>query len=118
MSYALQAAVSFAAYAALFCVWRRGGPIGPRAAILCAVIPLTTPYAYSYDLVVLLIPLFWLFASALQTGFRRSELAILALVWVIPPAGWLMAQSWHVLLTPLVVILFALVLLRRALADE
>ena len=118
MSYALQAGVAFAAFAALFAVWRREGPLGPRAAILCAMIPLTTPYAYNYDLVVLLIPMFWLVHSGLQTGFTRSELVALTLTWMIPPVGWLIAQSWHVLFTPIILILFAAILLRRILAGE
>jgi len=118
MSYAIQGAFALTAFAALFCVWRRNGPVGPRAAMLCAVIPLTTPYGYNYDLVVLLIPFFWLVQAGLQTGFRRSELAVLAATWVVPSVGWLIALSWHVLFTPLVLALFAATVLRRALGNE
>src|SRR5262249_21738280 len=116
MAYAIQGAVTFGAFAALFAVWRRGGPLGPRAAILGAMIPLTTPYAYNYDLVVLLIPMFWLVRSGLQTGFSRSELTLLAMAWWISSVGWLIALSWHVLVTPLILMAFAFILLRRVLA--
>lgn len=113
LSYALQAVTALGALVALYLVWRRPGPLAPRAAVLAAIIPLTTPFAYNYDLVVVVLALIWLVREGLQTGFRRGEVAVLALAWAAPVAGWLFASWSHVVVTPIVLVLLLGVLLRR-----
>src|SRR5215471_388950 len=117
-SYAFQAGVVLIALSALLVAWRRKGPLGPRAAVLAAAIPLISPYAFNYDLVVLMIPLIWLIQTGMKSGLKKSEIAILPIVWVIPPLGWVLSWDSHILVTPLVLLAFLYVVLRRALAPE
>ena len=116
MAYALQAVVACGALLALFFVWKRGDiPLEARAAVLVTVIPLTTPYAYNYDLAIIGIALLWLAREGLETGFRRGEIAALALAWVVPPVGSALAELSGVLVTPVVLIALLGVLLCRLL---
>lgn len=119
VAYALQAVVSCGALASLFIIWRRRDiPLEQRAALLVTVIPLATPYAFSYDLAVMVMALVWFVRTGFETGFRRGELAVLALAWVASPLGWAIADTTDlVLLTPVLLIAFLVVLLRRILFD-
>ena len=115
-SYALQAAVSCGALVALFVVWRRRDiPLEQRAAVLVTVIPLTAPYAFSYDLAIVGIALLWLVRTGFETRFRHDELVVFALAWVIALMGWMLAKASGVLLTPIVLVALLAVLLRRIL---
>jgi hypothetical protein len=116
VAYALQAGVTCGALFALFVVWkRRDIPLAARAAVLVTVIPLTTPYAFGYDLTVLALALIWLARTGFETGLRRGELLVLAIAWVVPSAGAVLAGLSGVLLAPVVLIALLGVLLRRIL---
>jgi hypothetical protein len=104
MAYALQAVVSCAALLSLFAVWRRRDlPLEQRAAVLVTVIPLMTPYVFSYDLPMLAVALIWFGRTAWETGFGRGEALVFAAAWVIAPLGWVFADWSGVLVTPLVI---------------
>lgn len=111
----LQASVSLAAIAALAYVWHRRVPLAWRGSVLVLCIPLTTPYAFDYDLVMLLLPMAWIVEAGLATGFRRGEKALLAAAWLSPVAAWLFAQWSHLQLTPAILLLLLLSTLRRCL---
>ena len=118
VAYALQAAVTCGALVSLFIVWRRRDiPLEQRAAVLVTAIPLATPYAFSYDLAVIVIALVWLARTGFETGFPRDEIVVFALAWVVPPMGWILADSTGVLLTPVVLVALLAVLMRRILGD-
>jgi hypothetical protein len=110
----LQAAAATGAFAAIAYVWRRHGSLAWRGSILAAAIPLTTPYGFFYDLVPLVLPLTWLLIAGRSTGFRRGEIAVVAMAWIVAAMGFVLASAWHLLVTPIVLILVALVVLRRA----
>ncbi len=115
-AYVLQALVALSAMGVLWWVWHRRASLALRGSALALAIPLTTPYAFDYDVVLLLLPLAWLLQEGLATGFRRGEISLLVLVWVSPVAGWLLAHWSHLLLTPAVLLLLLLATLRRAIA--
>jgi hypothetical protein len=115
-AYALQSLVALAALGMLWWVWRRPAPLALRGSALALAIPLTTPYAFQYDLVLLLLPLAWLLREGVTSGFRRGEAALLMLVWLCPVAGWLVALWSHLLLTPALLLLLLLATLRRVIA--
>jgi hypothetical protein len=120
VAYVLQAVVTCGALVSLFVVWRRRDiPLELRAAVLVTVIPLTTPYAFSYDLAVIVIALVWLARTGFETGFRRDELIVFALAWVASPLGWVLADTSGVLLlTPIVLVALLAVLMRRILGGN
>jgi hypothetical protein len=115
VAYALQAVVTCAALCVLVAVWRRGDdiPLEQRVAVLVTVVPLMTPYAFSYDLVMMGLALVWLGQTAWETGFRRGEALVFALAWVIAPVGWVIADWTNVLVTPAVIIALLVVLMLR-----
>ncbi len=118
VSYALQALVSCGALLALIVVWRRDVPLEQRAAVLVTVIPLTTPYAFNYDLTVVGLALLWLARAGIEAGFRRDELIVFAMAWVTPSVGWVLADASGVLMTPVVLVALLGVLLRRILWSD
>ncbi len=113
-AYALQVAVALAALAMLAQVWWRRAPMALAGSVLVLSIPLTTPYAYDYDLVMLLLPLAWLAQEARATGFRRGEAALLIAAWVVPVAGKLIAEATTLQPTWLILLLLLVTTWRRA----
>ena len=115
-SYALQIAVALLALSVLAQLWWRRAPLPLAGSALVLAIPLTTPYAYDYDLVMLLLPLAWLLQEARATGFRRGEAILLAAAWALPVAGKFIAEATAIQPTWLVLLLLLLATWRRALS--
>ena len=113
MSSLVQSSVTLLVLGAIAHIWRQRAPLPWRGSVLAVAIPLTTPYAFNYDLVLLLLPMAWLAWAGLATGFRRGEVPLLVAAWVSPVVGWLLAEQSHVLLTPVVLVLLLLSVLRR-----
>jgi len=113
-AYAAQAASATAVAVLVARLWRRPAPLPLRGAALAAAIPLATPFAFDYDLVLLLLPIAWLARAGVETGWRRGEAALLALLWAAPVGGWLIARLTGAQLTPLVLALLLAAIWRRA----
>jgi len=83
-----QGAVTFAAAAAVAWVWRGKADYNLKAAALGIGALLATPYLYTYDLMVLAVPLAFLWRHARAHGLMRHELsgigAIYALILAFP----------------------------------
>ena len=75
LAWAAQAAVALIAAVAITLVWRRVGEWEIKAAALGCGVLLATPYLYAYDLVVLAVPLAFLFRLGRTDGFLQHELA-------------------------------------------
>lgn len=88
LAYAVQAVVSVIAVLVLLrALWMR--PPGARSgsaeiAAIAACVPFCSPFMLEYDLVILAVPMAWLFGEGLRTGFRRGEGAALAAAYVAP----------------------------------
>jgi len=113
-SYGLQIAVALLALGVLAQLWWRRAPLALAGSALVLAIPLTTPYAYDYDLVMLLLPLAWLLQEARTTGFRRGEAILLAAAWALPVAGKFIAEATAIQPTWIVLLLLLLATWRRA----
>ncbi len=83
-AYAAQAAAGMAAAAAVAWSWRRRTPIGLKASVLCLATLLALPFAHAYDLVVAMLPLFWLAAKGIRT---RMEAVFVVLTALLPFLG-------------------------------
>jgi hypothetical protein len=114
-AYALEIAVALVALAVLAQVWWRRAPLALAGSILVLSIPLTTPYAFDYDLVMLMLPFTWLVQEAGATGLRRGEWALLVAAWALPVAGKLIAEATAFQPTWLVLLLLLLTTWRRVL---
>ncbi len=113
-SYALQIAVALTALGALARLWWQRAPLALAGSTLVLSIPLTTPYAYDYDLVMLLLPLAWLIQEARATGFRLGEPLLLIAAWAMPVAGKFIAEATMLQPTWLVLLVLLLMTWRRA----
>ena len=83
-------AVMLLVMAAVFWVWHRGRPLAVRASVLVLGILLFTPYAFSYDLCIMAIPLASLGWQGYQKGWLPGEQALLALGWSLPFLCWIL----------------------------
>lgn len=117
-AYALQIAVALAALAVLAQLWWRRTPLALSGSVLVLSIPLTTPYAYDYDLVMLLLPLVWIAQEARATRWQRGEAVLLLAAWVVPVAGKFVAEATRFQPTSLVLLLLLLAAWRRASSAE
>jgi arabinofuranan 3-O-arabinosyltransferase len=77
-AWSLHAAMVAACALVVWIIWRRPIAFDVKAAALAAALLLATPYMYSYDLVVLAIPMAFLIRLGRTTGFLPGELGGLA----------------------------------------
>jgi arabinofuranan 3-O-arabinosyltransferase len=79
-AWTLQAALAITAAFAVVMVWRSKAAYEVKAAALVTGTMLATPYLYTYDLVVLAVPLAFMFRLGQLAGFLRYEAAGMAIV--------------------------------------
>ena len=113
-SWALQGAAALAAAAAVAWLWRRPAPLGLRASALILALPLATPYAQFYDLVMLALPIAWLAWEAGASGWMRGERVALVMLWIAPLATRMLAKGIGIQPWPLILAVLLLLVLRRA----
>ncbi len=114
LAWSVQALVALMAAGAIAALWRSRADYEVKAAALGVGAMLATPYLYTYDLVVLTVPLAFLWRLGRARGFLPHELAGIGLTCLL------------VLIFPLVkapvgftaVLLVAALIARRALAPE
>ncbi len=83
LAWSAQTAVALAAAAAVALLWRSRAPYEIKAAALGVGAMLATPYLYTYDLVVLAVPLAFLFRLGRARGFLAHELAGIGLACLL-----------------------------------
>jgi hypothetical protein len=80
----IQMVVMAAVVTGVFYVWRGRASFACQAATLVLGTFLFTPYAFSYDLALLALPLAWLGWEGYTAGWLPGEPALLCLVWLLP----------------------------------
>jgi hypothetical protein len=75
LAWAVQGAVALVAAIAIALLWRSRAAYEIKAAALATGAMLATPYLYTYDLVVLAVPLAFLFRLGRVRGFLPHEMA-------------------------------------------
>jgi glycosyl transferase family 87 len=92
LAWTVQAVVALAAAVAVTLLWRSKATYEIKAAALAAGTMLATPYLYTYDLVVLAVPLAFLFRLGRARGFLDYEMAGIGLasllVLIFPFVKW------------------------------
>jgi arabinofuranan 3-O-arabinosyltransferase len=83
LAWALQAIVALVAVAAVSLFWRSRASRELKAAAFGCGVLLATPYLYLYDLVVLAVPLAFLFRFGRIQGFRQHEIAGIGLACLL-----------------------------------
>ena len=85
--------------------------------MVCAAL-LASPFLLDYDLVLLAVPLAWLAAQGLKTGFLPWEKLILAAGFLLPAVARALAGALAIPLSPLVCAAVFWLLLRRWTGEE
>jgi len=114
VAYAGQAIFTFLAIAAVVFLWRRGASLPLRASALIFATFLATPYAFFYDLVVLIFAILWLGRTPADITVAAGGRALLALLWLAPVALWLLARYSQIALWPLLLAVCLLWVLLKA----
>ncbi len=83
MAWSVQGVVVLSTATAVVYVWRSRADFEIKAATLATASMLATPYLYTYDLVVLAIPLAFLFRLGRTRGFLPNEMAGIGLVCLL-----------------------------------
>lgn len=105
LAWAVQGAISVGAGILVYRLWRPlatpGAALALPASALVLATFLATPYYAMYDLTWLALPLCWLVANGLETGFRTGEKPLLVCAFLLPYAS-VVAMVVDVQLAPFV----------------
>ena len=89
----LAAGGALAAAVTIVCLWLAGRALRDRVTLLALAIPLSlfaTPYAWSYDFVVLVLPWAFVLARSERLAPSRRRLLRTGLLLVASPLGWIL----------------------------
>ncbi len=118
VSYAMQTVVSVLAAGAVLWVWLKPCGYPVKAAALATGTLLVTPYLLDYDLVLLALPIAWLSWDAVHSTFLPWEKSLLFFVWLFPLFARVLSLLAHLPLTPLVLAMLLLAIVRRGVAAK
>lgn len=111
-----QAVAGLLAASAVWWSYRRGAG-EPQLIVLLAATVIAAPHVSIYDTVLLVVAATLLFAHGLETGFRRGELIVPVLVWMIqfwnPPTAYPIG-----LMTPVLTVLLIACAIARISSSE
>jgi hypothetical protein len=109
----VQTVIMIAVGGAIFWLWRRETPFAVQVSGLVLGILLFTPFSYSYDLVLLAIPLAWLGWEGYTKKWLPGEQMLLVLGWTMPFMA-IIGSQLKVQLAPLIVVALFLLVWRRS----
>ncbi|MCL4501233.1 MAG: DUF2029 domain-containing protein [Deltaproteobacteria bacterium] len=118
-AYLIQGLVMLAVLAAVAWVWRRRLSLPNRGAVLVLGTFLFTPYAFVYDLALLILPLGWLWEEGRRCGRLPGELLLLWFGWLMPYAAMILWNRINIFdgkfqLAPIILLMLFLLSLARA----
>jgi hypothetical protein len=113
VAYGLQFLVAVIVAGAVFSVIRRRPGGSAEGAAIAAAIPVCTPYLLRYDMVILAVPLAWLWAEGSRAGFLPAERTILCVCFVSTSLTTLRIDGVEVLVAPIVALAVFLSVIRR-----
>ncbi|WCL53695.1 glycosyltransferase family 87 protein [Gimibacter soli] len=99
---------------AVWQIWRRGAPLGVRAAALVTGALIVTPFVLDYDLMILAPGLLLFALHGREHGFQRREATMVAVLFVWPLVARGVAGATHLGLTPLLLLGFLALLWLQA----
>jgi hypothetical protein len=109
----VQTVIMIAVGGAIFRLWHRETVFAVQASGLVLSILLFTPYCYSYDLMLLALPLAWLGWEGYTKSWLPGEQLFLALGWTMPFMAIIGGQL-KVQLAPLILVALFLLVWRRS----
>ncbi|MEZ0225708.1 MAG: glycosyltransferase family 87 protein [Alphaproteobacteria bacterium] len=113
LAYAAQGIFALVAAGAVIWVWRSKAGMELKSAALVTASLMVTPYVLDYDLVLLALPVAWIAALGLRSGFLPWEKITLFSVFVLPLLSRMLGQYLHIPVAPLVMVGLLWVVVRR-----
>ena len=114
MASLFQGAVSLTVTGTLWWIWSRKTSFCMKASSLCISALLFTPYAFSYDLAILALPLAWLGWEAHLENWTDREKLALVMGWLLPLLSSVVGVRTGVPITPLILLWLLYVVFRRS----
>lgn len=110
LAFIIQAGLMAGVASGIIWIWRRETSLAMRASALVVGILLFTPYAFSYDLAILALPLAWLGWEGFTKGWIPHEPVVLCCGWLIPFIAPILAIIKFQLAPLILVALFVLIM--------
>ncbi len=117
LGYFVQLAVALPCLATLLLLIRRRACATAQGAAMVCCAALCTPYLLRYDMVVVTIPLAWLWVQASRTGYLRFEIAVLAAAYLAAALRTVHIGGAEVLLAPFAILAVFVAIARRTLRN-
>ena len=110
----LQIIIAVGAIILLILVWRRDYPLPVRGSVLVLGTFLCSPYAFEYDLTLLLLPLAWFAVENFQNNWLTAKGVLFVLLWYSPFLNKIAVYIAGVHIESLVIIAFMLTIIKPA----
>lgn len=114
-AYLVQNVSAISAAIAVAAVWRGSGPLGIKAAVLAVATFLATPYAWDYDMVILIFAAAWLAMEGIRNGFRPLEKTTVLVLLMLPLVSLILARLLDLQIAPVALWMSLAVIMRRGL---
>jgi len=98
----------------LFLVWHCEYPLPVRGSVLVLGIFLCSPYAFEYDLTLLLLPLAWFAVENFQNNWLTGNGVLFAVLWYSPFLDKMMIRTVNVHIEPLIIVIFMFAIIKSA----
>ena len=110
----LQIIIAVGTIILLILVWRRDYPLPVRGSVLVLGTFLCSPYAFEYDLTLLLLPLAWFAVENFQNNWLTAKGVLFVLLWYSPFLNKIAVYIAGVHIESLVIIAFMLTIIKPA----
>ena len=100
-AYLVQGVSAISAAIAVATLWRGSGPLGIKSAGLVVATFLATPYAWDYDMMILIFAAAWLADDGLRNGFRPWEKTTVLVLLVLPLISLISAKLLDLQIAPI-----------------
>jgi hypothetical protein len=115
LAYIVQLAIALPCLAVLLLLIRRRACATAQGAAMVCCAALCTPYLLRYDMVVVTIPLAWLWVQASRTGYRRSEIVVMIAAFLAAAIRTVQIGDIDILLAPFAILAVFIAIARRIL---
>jgi alpha-1,2-mannosyltransferase len=117
-AYLVQAVFALAALSAVVWVTAKAPPDAPTTPLMVVAALLATPFLLDYELLLLALPLAWLWAESRTTGFYPGERLVAVAIYLLPLIARPLGSGLHIVLGPFLISALLFVLVRRVTGTE
>ncbi len=115
-AYLIQGISTISAAIAIAALWGGPGPLGIKSAALAVATFLATPYAWGYDMLILIFAAAWLACDGLRTGIRPWDKTTILVLLMLPLVSLISARLLDLQIAPIALWVSLAVIMRRGLS--